>query len=53
MNATRNGWTFDPAREVWWAKTGPDMWSEVKGALDDPPKFPPFSPRGLQAVRPW
>lgn len=39
--ATRNGWTFDPAREVWWAKTGPSTWTEVRGAYDDPPRFRP------------
>ena len=50
---TSNGWTFDPAREVWFARIGPDMWTEVKGALDSPPKFTPFSPKALQSVRPW
>jgi hypothetical protein len=50
-HVTRSGWTFDPSREIWWAKTGPDMWSEVKGAFDDPPKFSPFSPKALEAVR--
>lgn len=37
----RNGWTFDPTREVWWAKTGAGTWSEVSGSLDDPPGFRP------------
>jgi hypothetical protein len=36
-----NGWTFDPGREVWWAKTGSATWAEVKGALDDPPAWHP------------
>lgn len=36
-----NGWTFDPAREVWWAKTGPSTWTEVRAAFDDPPRFRP------------
>jgi hypothetical protein len=36
-----NGWTFDPSREVWWAKTGPSTWTEVKGAFDNPPAFTP------------
>jgi hypothetical protein len=36
-----NGWTFDPAREVWWARTGPSTWSEVAGTLDDPPSWKP------------
>lgn len=35
------GWTFDPTREIWWAKTGPSTWSEVKGAYDDPPTWRP------------
>ena len=52
---SRNGWTFNPGREVWWAKVGPDMWSEVKGALDNPPRFSPFSPKAMQNVTcpPW
>jgi hypothetical protein len=44
MNGTiaqHNGWTFDPSREVWYAKTGDGTWTEVKGALDDPPGFAP------------
>ena len=36
-----NGWTFDPSREVWWAKTGPSTWTEVKGTLDEPPTWAP------------
>jgi hypothetical protein len=36
-----NGWRFNPAREVWWAKTGPNTWSEVQGTYDDPPRFRP------------
>lgn len=36
-----NGWTFDPTSEEWFAKTGPNTWSIVKGALDDPPTFAP------------
>ena len=35
-----NGWTFDPTREVWWARVGPNTWREVKGALADPPSWP-------------
>lgn len=38
-----NGWTFDPAREIWWAKTGPHTWTEVKGTLDDPPTWEPVT----------
>ena len=38
---TCNGWTFDPSREIWWTKTGPSTWTEVKGALDDPPFWAP------------
>ena len=38
-----NGWTFDPSREVWWAKIGPSTWREVKGAFDDPPSWRPES----------
>ena len=38
---TAGGWTFDPAREVWQAKTGTATWTEVKGALDNPPLFSP------------
>jgi hypothetical protein len=34
-------WKFDPAREVWWAKTGPSTWTEVRGTYDDPPRFAP------------
>jgi hypothetical protein len=30
-------WTFDPAREVWWAKTGEQTWTEIMGTLDHPP----------------
>lgn len=30
-------WTFDPARQVWWAKSGENTWTEVKGTLDQPP----------------
>jgi hypothetical protein len=51
MLASRNGWTFDPTREVWFAKVGADLWTEVKGALSDPPKFTPFSPKAMQSVR--
>jgi hypothetical protein len=47
---SRNGWTFDPAREVWRAKVGPDMWSEVSGTLDNPPRVSPFSPKSMQNV---
>jgi hypothetical protein len=36
-----NGWTFDPTDETWYAKTGPNTWSVVNGALDDPPTFTP------------
>jgi hypothetical protein len=36
-----NGWTFAPAREVWWARTGPATWAEVRGTLDDPPTWTP------------
>jgi len=38
-----NGWTFDPAREIWWAKTGPNTWTEIQGTLDDAPSFRPES----------
>ena len=38
-----NGWTFDPSREVWWAKVSPSTWREVKGAFDDPPSWRPES----------
>jgi hypothetical protein len=38
---TCNGWTFDPSREVWFAKTAANTWTEVKGALDDPPSWAP------------
>lgn len=38
---TVNGWSFDPAREVWIAKTGQNTWTEIKGSFDDPPKFRP------------
>jgi hypothetical protein len=45
MNETdlsrHNGWTFDPAREVWYAKTGPSSWTEAPGALDNPPSRTP------------
>ncbi len=41
---TALGWMFDPAREVWRARTGPDTWTEVQGSLDDPPQFPPEGP---------
>lgn len=34
-----NGWTFDPAREVWWKRTGTSTWTEAKGTLDNPPAF--------------
>ena len=36
-----NGWRFSPDREVWWARTGPSTWTEVKGGYDDPPRFRP------------
>ena len=36
-----NGWTFDPSREVWWARISEHTWREVKGALDDPPSWRP------------
>lgn len=36
-----NGWVFDPAREIWWAKTGPATWSEVAGTLGNPPGWVP------------
>jgi hypothetical protein len=39
MIAACNGWTFDPAREVWWAKTGPSTWTEVHGTPDTPPTW--------------
>ena len=48
------GWTFDPAREIWWAKTGPSTWTEVPGAIDNPPRFPPApapAPAGWRAHR--
>lgn len=38
---TVNGWTFDPAREVWYAKTGRNTWTEVKGTMDAAPSFLP------------
>jgi hypothetical protein len=38
-----NGWTFDPADESWWAKTGPNTWTIVKGTLDNPPSWKPRS----------
>ena len=41
MSITIRGWNFDPARETWWAKTGPSTWTEVKGTMDDPPSFRP------------
>ena len=50
---SNNGWTFNPAREVWYARIGPDMVTEIKGTPGNPPKFTPFSPKALQAVRPW
>ena len=36
-----NGWTYDPADQAWYAKTGPNTWTVVKGDLDDPPTFRP------------
>ena len=36
-----SGWTFDPAREIWWARTGPATWSEVAGTLGNPPTWAP------------
>lgn len=36
-----NGWTFDPSREVWWAKAGPSTWTEVRGTLEQPPAWAP------------
>lgn len=41
MTGRVNGWTFDPSREVWWAKTGPALWSEVAGTFDSPPAWAP------------
>jgi hypothetical protein len=41
MTDRANGWTFDPSREIWWAKTGPATWTEVSGTLDDPPASAP------------
>ncbi len=38
-----NGWTFDPSREVWWARLGECTWREVRGTLDDPPTFTPWA----------
>ena len=38
---TANGWAFDPATETWWAKTGPQTWTQVKGTLDSPPSSRP------------
>ena len=35
------GWTFDPSDESWFARTGPNTWSVVKGAIDDPPSWAP------------
>jgi hypothetical protein len=36
-----NGWTFDPTREVWFARVSENTWREVKGALDNPPSWRP------------
>jgi len=36
-----NGWAFDPTREIWQAKTGPATWTEIAGALDNPPTWAP------------
>jgi hypothetical protein len=36
-------WHFDPSREIWWAKTGPNTWTEVRGAFDDPPTWKPVA----------
>lgn len=36
---THKGWTFDPSREIWFAKTGKNTWTEIPGALDDAPSF--------------
>ena len=45
-----SGWTFDPARQVWYAKTGPDTWTEVTGTLDSPP---PFAPQAATEAPLW
>jgi hypothetical protein len=37
--AQHNGWTFDPTREVWFVRTSANTWTEVKGALDNPPSW--------------
>lgn len=39
MTLKVNGWTFDPAREIWWAKIGPATWTEVRGTMDNPPHW--------------
>lgn len=41
MTAPVNGWRFDPAREVWWARTGQYTWTETPGTFDDAPGFRP------------
>jgi hypothetical protein len=30
-------WHYDPAREIWQARTGDTTWAEVPGTLDQPP----------------
>jgi len=44
------GWTFNAAREIWWAKTGPNTWTEIKGTPGEPP---PFSPQNFPEVPAW
>jgi hypothetical protein len=36
-----NGWVFDPAREVWWARVSDSRWLEIHAAFDDAPGFRP------------
>jgi hypothetical protein len=38
---TVSGWTFDPSREVWFARVGENRWMEMAGALDEPPSMTP------------
>jgi hypothetical protein len=45
-------WTFDPAREVWRRRTGPNAWAEVPGDLASPPSAAPDTERAMRLSLP-
>ncbi len=52
--AAYDGWTFDPSREVWFARTAENRWIETAGTLDDPPhRTPAAYAAWAETAPPW